>query len=68
MSVEDEQRQLAAACRDLVVEFGERLPEAEVASRFEGIVRRYEQAPIRTFIPVLAQREARAQLRELAGS
>ena len=68
MNVEDEQRQLAAACRDLVVEFGERLPEADVAARFQGIVQRYEQAPIRTFIPVLAQREARAQLRELAGS
>ena len=68
MNVEDEQRQLAAACRDLVVEFGERLPESEVAARFQGIVHRYDEAPIRTFIAVLAQREARAQLRELSGS
>ncbi len=68
MYVEDERRQLAAACRDLVVEFGERLPEADVAARFEGVVHRYDQAPIRTFIPVLAQRQARAELRELAGS
>jgi hypothetical protein len=68
MNIEDEQRQLAAACRDLVIEFGERLPEADVAARFEGVVHRYSQAPIRTFIPVLAQREAREQLRELSGA
>jgi hypothetical protein len=68
VNVEDEQRQLDAACRDLVVEFGERLPESDVAARFSEIVRRFEEAPIRTFIPVLAQREARAQLRQLADS
>ena len=63
---EDEHRQLAAACRDLVHEFGESLPEHEVTSRFEQIVQRYEAAPIRTFIPVLAAREARSQLRSLS--
>ncbi len=61
----DEQRQLAQTCRDLVVEFGERLPERAVAARFDEIVRQYDEAPVRTFIAVLAQREARAQLREL---
>jgi hypothetical protein len=64
---EDEQRQLAAACRDLVVEFGE-LPESDVEARFGEIVRRYDEAPIRSFIPVLVQREARAQLRQLTDS
>ena len=68
MNAEDEQRQLAAACRDLVVEFGDQVPESDVAGRFTEIVGRYDEAPIRTFIPVLAQREARAQLRQLAGS
>ena len=68
MNVEDERRQLAAACRDLVVEFRERLPEDAVAARFEDIVRRYDEAPIRTFIAVLAQRQARAELRGLAAS
>jgi hypothetical protein len=68
MNVEDEQRQLDAACRDLVVEFSEQLPESDVATRFAEIVRRFDEAPIRTFIPVLAQREARAQLRQLTDS
>ncbi len=68
MSDDDEQRQLRSACDDLVVEFGERLEQSEVAARFEGIVRRYDDAPIRTYVPVLAQREARAQLRELVES
>lgn len=68
MTQDDERRQLAAACKDLVREFGERLPEAEVMSRFEQIVHRYDTAPIRGFIPVLAAREARSTLEELAGA
>ena len=68
MSHDDEERQLQSACQDLVIEFGERLQHGDVAARFAEIVRRYDDAPIRTFVPVLAQREARAQLRELAGS
>ena len=66
MTQDDERRQLAAACKDLVREFGERLPEHDVMSRFEQIVHRYDAAPIRTFIPVLAAREARTQLRSLS--
>ena len=68
MTQDDERRQLAAACQDLVREFGERLPEREVTARFEEIVHRYDEAPIRSFIPVLVAREARTSLRELAGA
>ncbi len=65
MTHDDEQRQLRSACDDLVVEFSERLDQSAVTARFAGIVRRYDDAPVRTFVPVLAQREARAELREL---
>ena len=68
MTQDDERRQLAAACKDLVREFGETLPESDVTSRFDQIVQEYDTAPIRTFIPVLATREARSQLRELTGA
>ena len=68
MTQDDERRQLAAACQDLVREFGETLPEGEVTSRFEEIVRRYDEAPVRSFIPVLVAREVRLSLRELAGA
>jgi hypothetical protein len=63
---EDEQRQLQQACLELVREFGDRLPEAEVTSRFEEIVRGFDGAPVRTFVPVLAGRAARERLRTLS--
>ena len=65
---QDERRQLAAACHDLVREFGERLSETDVMAHFEQVVHEYDAAPIRTFVPVLAVRQARSQLRELAGA
>ena len=68
MTQDDERRQLAAACNDLVREFGERLSETDVMAQFERVVHEYDAAPIRAFIPVLAVRQARSQLRELAGA
>ena len=65
---QDERRQLAAACNDLVREFGERLSQTDVMARFEQVVHEYDGAPIRTFVPVLAVRQARSQLRQLAGA
>ena len=65
MGLEDEQRQLDAARAALVSEFAGRLPESEVADRFADIVREFEAAPIRGFVPVLAQRKARESLRSL---
>ena len=65
MGLEDEQRQLDAARAALVNEFAGRLPESEVAARFADIVREFQSAPIRGFVPVLAQRKARERLRTL---
>lgn len=62
----DEQRQLEAARRDLVAEFADRVPEAEVTSRFDDIVRQFEDAPVRGFVPVLAGRMTRERLRTLS--
>ena len=66
MGLEDEQRQLDAARAALVSEFAGRLPETEVADRFSDIVREFEAAPIRGFVPVLAQRKTRERLRSLS--
>lgn len=63
---DDEQRQLEHTKRDLVVEFGDRLPSAEVGARFDAIVAEYAEAPVRTFIPVLARRRVRQELFEQA--
>lgn len=66
MGLEDEQRQLEAARAALVSEFAGRLPEDEVAARFGEIVAEFQTAPIRGFVPVLAQRKARERLRTLS--
>lgn len=63
MGLEDEQRQLDAAREALVTEFAGRLPSDEVARRFADIVAEFQAAPIRGFVPVLAQRRARQTLR-----
>lgn len=65
MGLEDEQRQLDDARAALVSEFAGRLPESEVAERFGDIVCEFQAAPIRGFVPVLAQRKARERLRSL---
>ncbi len=59
---EDERRQLDSARKDLVAEFGERLPADEVGRRFDAMVAEFADAPVRTFVPVLARRYARQEL------
>jgi hypothetical protein len=66
MSLEDEQRQLDSARQALVSEFEGRLPADEVTRRFADIVREFDAAPIRGFVPVLAQRKTRERLRSLS--
>ncbi len=66
MSSQDEQRQLEAVRAALVSEFAGRLPEDEVAARFADIVGEFEAAPVRGFVPVLAQRRTRERLRALS--
>ncbi len=67
MGLDDEQRQFDEVLRALVAEFDGRLPQAQVEASFAEIVRDFEAAPIRGFVPVLAQRRTREQLRQTAG-
>jgi hypothetical protein len=59
---EDERRQLESARLDLVRQFQDRLSADAVSSRFDAIVAAFEGAPVRTFIPVLARRQAQREL------
>ena len=67
MGLDDEQRQFDEVLRALVAEFAGRLSQEEVSARFAEIVRDFDAAPIRGFVPVLAQRRARERLRETSG-
>ncbi len=60
---DDELRQLANVQADLQREFSEKLPVDVVDLRFHETVARFDGAPIRTFVPVLAQRSVRQELR-----
>ena len=61
-TVDDEKRQLDAAHDDLVREVADRLDPQSVSARFAATVAAFDGAPIRTFIPVLAQRLVRQEL------
>ncbi len=60
---DEERRQLARVRADLEHEFADRLTADEVARRFDEAVAAFDDAPIRSFVPVLAQRSVRSQLR-----
>ena len=62
---QDEERQLARVREDLLREFGAQLSETVVDEHFHDLVARFDGAPVRTFVPVLAQRATRERLREL---
>jgi hypothetical protein len=64
---DDELRQLARVRADLEHEFADRLTAADVARQFDETVASFDGAPIRSFVPVLAQRSVRSRLREVAG-
>ena len=59
----DETRQLEHVRQDLLREFAA-LPQTQVDEAFAWVVRGYTRAPVRSFVPVLAQREARQLLRQ----
>ena len=59
----DEQLRLEATARALVQEFGPVLGEDRVRSDVQDVVHLYDDAPVRTFLAVLVEREARARLR-----
>ena len=59
---DDVDRQLSGVREELLKEFGERLGADVVAARFDEIVAGYQDAVIRTYVPVLAQRRVRLDL------
>ena len=65
---QDEQLRLQATERELVREFGPLLGEERVRSDLQDVVHRYDDAPVRSFLAVLVEREARARLRTSAGA
>lgn len=60
----DEQRHLQRVREDLQREFAS-LPADLVNERFAQLVADFDEAPVRTFVPVLVQRRARESLRQL---
>jgi len=62
---QDEERQLDRVRQDLIREFGAQLTAQVVDEQFRALVARFDGAPVRTFVPVLAQRAARERLRDL---
>lgn len=66
MSLDDETRQLDSARRALVAEFAGQIPAEQVEQRFADLVREFQAAPVRSFVPVLVQRRARQHLRSAA--
>jgi hypothetical protein len=65
---QDEQLRLATTERELVREFGPLLGEDRVRADLEDVVHHYDDAPVRTFLAVLVEREARARLRSLSAA
>jgi hypothetical protein len=62
----DGELRLRATEQALVREFGPVLGEDRVLSDVREVLRQYEDAPVRTFVAVLVEREARARLRGLS--
>jgi hypothetical protein len=60
---QDELLRLQATERELVREFGPVLGEDRVRADLQDVVHLYDDAPVRTFLAVLVEREARARLR-----
>ncbi len=62
-SADDERRQLAGVRAELLREFAGRVSEEALEQRLDRTVHRFDGAPIRSFVPVLAQRSVRLELR-----
>ena len=63
---QDEQLRLEATERELVREFGPLVGEDRVRADLHDVVQLYDDAPVRTFLAVLVERETRARLRSLS--
>lgn len=60
---DDEERQLRSSSQQLVQLFAGHLPAQVVEERFAEMVLRFDGARVRTFVPVLAAKATREQLR-----
>lgn len=68
MTNDDERRQIESLREEVLREYGQRLGEQSVTERFNAIVADFADAPVRTFVPLLAQRRARQELEQAADS
>jgi hypothetical protein len=68
MTQDDEDRQIESLHEELLREYGPVLGEQTVSSRFAAIVAEFEGAPVRTFVPLLAERKVHQELRAAAAS
>lgn len=68
VTADDEHRQIESLHAELLREYGEQLGAQAVTDRFHAIVAGFEDARVRTFVPLLAQRRVRQELREVAGA
>jgi hypothetical protein len=60
---DDEKRLLERVRAELLAEFGTSVPAELVQRSFDAIVRQYDSATVRDYVAVLAQRQARVELR-----
>ena len=60
---DDERRQIESLHAELLREYGQALGEQAVSERFHAIVADFDSAPVRAFVPLLAQRRVRQELR-----
>ncbi len=65
---DDEERQLHTSQQQLIQQFAGRLPADVVEERFAQMVARFDGARVRTFVPVLAAKAAREQLRSASAA
>lgn len=63
VNTDDERRQIQSLRAQVLREYGEQLGAQGVGERFDAIVADFQNAPVRAFVPLLAQRRVRQELR-----
>ena len=66
MTDDDEHRQLEQLHVQLIEEYGPVLGEDVVTQRLSAVLADFADAPVRTFVPLLANRIARRELQSVA--
>ena len=68
LNADDQEHLVDVLTNDLVQEFGHRVSVEEVELVASQAVRAYTSSRIKTFVPILARREARSRLRRITGA